>query len=197
MPFFSILKKAKKDADLEKKATEHTAGTDETKPKPTPLKHASVHAVQDALPATSKKWSPQETRARIANARNRKSRMSISTYATACHSRPKSELSLPISPISRSKNDLSIATMMGQPPSLRQSSPMNYYSSPIPPVPPIPPQHRPKPSDEPHAFSTPRDAPQPPLQTQSPSGSHHSTQSIFSTTRASSPPSSVSVEAGV
>jgi hypothetical protein len=197
MAFFSRLKKAKKAADQHKKATEQAAVAEETKPMPAPYKHVPVHAAQDALSATPTRWSPQETRARIAEARKTMSQMPISAPVTANHSRANSEISFPIASVSRSRSDLSIATIMTQPQSSRFSTPINYYRSPVPPMPTIPSQHKPKPSEEQHAFVAPRDAPQPQPRTQRSRYSHRPSHSVSSNTRARSPLSNVSVEEGM
>ena len=70
MSIFSKVKKAKKAAEEHKKAA---AQTEEAKPPPAPYKHVVSHAAQDALAATPTTWSPEESRARIAAARKRRS----------------------------------------------------------------------------------------------------------------------------
>ncbi|KAF2106929.1 hypothetical protein BDV96DRAFT_310809 [Lophiotrema nucula] len=112
MSIFSRVKKAKKAAEEYKKAV---IQTEEAKPPPATYKHVVSHAAQDALAATPTRWSPEESRARIATARKTRSEMVVSAPATANHSRANSERNSPSGPVLRSKSDMSIGSVMHNP----------------------------------------------------------------------------------
>ncbi|KAH7110587.1 hypothetical protein B0J11DRAFT_205079 [Dendryphion nanum] len=201
MSIFSRIRKAKKAAADHKK---ETTQAEESKPPVVPYKHIPTHAAQDALAANPIRWTHEETKARIAEAKQRMSMRVPSTPPTVLHTRANSEHSFPTQPMVRpAHSDLSIVSVMQRPNSDSNSNSNPHFANTKPPVRkyevplrlnyndhnyPAPPEF--------HAFSTPRDAPMPPLADTRGHLRHRSTASRSSTTRRKSPLSTVSMGQG-
>jgi hypothetical protein len=115
MSIFSRVKKAKKAAEEHKKATVGAQVAEVVKPPSAPYKHIPTHAAQDALSATPTRLSPEETRTKIAEARERRSIMVSSAPATAYQSRASSPTGGPARPPYRTRSDMSIASVAKNP----------------------------------------------------------------------------------
>lgn len=154
MSIFSRVKKAKKAADNHGRTAVQAQAVEETNQPSARYKHVPTHAAQDALAANPVKWSPEETKARIAAARKRRSEMNVSVSAATSPSRTNREFNFPIHAIYRIKSDLSIDSVMKGPQTLP-----NELTDTIRPLAPPSPNRQIQLSEEYHVFSMPRDAP--------------------------------------
>lgn len=197
MSIFSKVKKARKAANEHKKSAAQEQAAEAAKPPPTPYKHIPTHAAQDALAATPTTWSPEETRARIAEARKRRdATTTMSAPASAYHSRANSEINFPNRAVHRTRSDLSIDSVMHRSQSFQWNHSASDYPPPVPSLPSVHSSYT-KLSEEHHTSSMSRDVPAPPALKQRPQYSGRpASRRNSSANRKRSPLSNESVEEG-